>query len=292
MRKLLSFALFMSVVLNCRAQDKDLMMLSYGISGLKHRDTIAQSRQLDLKIRFPLYRKNKNTFVGTVGYKHVGLTEFPENYPQNLHSIVLQTAWMHVFNTKKSLTLFAQAGLFSDMKDISSEDFRYTVGIRYRVKHSNRLSTGWGIAYSRQFFGNQIIPFIDVSYEANGKWSVSGQFPVKPKVLYHFCRKLSAGIEINGEAGSYRLSATERDNRFLQINQWKGLAILEYQVARLWQCSIGIGGNFKQSYKLYPDAASTPWTIITIPFGNRDEPIYKLENKGWSLVLGISMKAF
>ena len=225
-------------------------------------------------------------------YKNINLHGFPANYTSKLHGIALQCAWLYKNTYRSSLTFFAQAGLFSDMNDISGKDFRLSGGFRYRFKHSDKLSTGWGLAYARQFFGHQIIPFIDVDYKPNKNFSISGQFPVKPKILYHFNKKLSAGLELSAEAASYRLSAEENNNQFIQINQWTGFAKLEYQFAKAWQLSFGIGRNFKQSYKLYNDASGTPWTIITIPVGAKPEPTQELDNGGVNVRLGVSFNPF
>lgn len=290
--KLLFSLVVVSIHTLCIAQDRELISINYSIAKLKYNDTSANAKQLDIKFRLPLYQKNKNTIAATIGYKNVALNNFPLCYTQSLYGITLQTIWLHKFSNKKSIMIFAQAGLFTDITDISIKDYRYAAGFRYRYKHSDKLTTGWGLAYSRQFFGNQVVPFIDVDYIPNDKWSVTGQFPIKPKVLYHFNKKLSAGVEINGEAASYRLSAIEKNNQFIQINQWAGLAKLEYQFAKAWQFSFGIGRNFKQSYKLYSDASTTPWTMITIPLGEKPTPVQKLEGKGLDVKFGLSFNPF
>lgn len=284
--------LLLSVCRHAIAQERDLVSVNYAISRLEYNDTLANARQLDLKLRIPVYQKHKSTIGVTIGYKNVNLNHFPDNYSTALHGIIFQGAWLYKVTARRSLTLFAQAGLYSDMEDISGKDFRYSAGFRYRFKHSDKLSTGWGLACSRQFFGNQVVPFIDIDYQPNEKWSITGQFPVKPKILYHFSKKLSAGIELNGEATSYRLSATDRNNQFIQINQWTGLAKLEYQFAKAWQLNLGAGRNFKQNYKLYNDASTTPWTIITFPIGDKPDPVRKIENGGWNVQVGISFNPF
>lgn len=273
-----------------RAQEKDLATIRYTVSGLKYNDTSTTANQLDVKLRMPLYQRGKSTVGATLGYKNVTLHGFPELYIASLHGIIFQSAWMYQFTARRSVTFFAQAGLFSDLKDVSVKDYRYSAGLRFRLKHSDRLRTGCGLAYSRQFFGNQLVPFIDVDYRPTDKWSITGQLPVKPKVLYNFNKKLSAGLELSGEAASYRLSSAGRDNQFIQINQWTGMARLEYRFACSWQLSLGMGKNLKQSYKLYNDAATTPWTIITIPVGSKPDPVEKLDGKGMNLQLGISFR--
>lgn len=269
-------------------QERDLATVSYGVSVLKYHDTSATARQLDVKFRMPLYQKHKSVLGTTIGYKNTCLNQFPGTLAATLHGFVFQGAWMYKVTARRSLTLFAQAGLFSDMKDISGNDFRYSAGFRYRFKHSDKLSTGWGLAYSRQFFGNQVVPFIDVDYRPTDKWRITGQFPIKPKILYNFNEKLSAGLELIGDAASYRLSATERDNQFIQINQWTGLAKLEYQFAKSWLFTVGAGRNFKQTYKLYDDASTTTWTIVTFPIGNKPDPVQKIESGGLNIHFGIA----
>lgn len=50
--------------------------------------------------------------------------------------------------------------------------------------------------------------------------------------------------------------------------------------------------NIKQSFKLFEDNSTTPWTIITIPVGKKQEPIYKIDNKGLNIQIGISFNFF
>jgi hypothetical protein len=291
-RYALLVVLLLSVCRHATAQERDLASINYTVSRLRYHDTAANARQSDVKLRMPLYQKSKSFLGATLGYKNVSLDGFPDSYTRMLHGIILQGMWVYKMTARRSLTFFAQAGLFSDMEDINGEDFRYSAGFRYRLKHTYKLSTGWGLAYSRQFFGNQVVPFIDVDYRPNEKWIITGQFPIKPKILYKINKRMSTGLELNGEAASYRLSAAERDNQFIQINQWTALAKLEYQFAKAWQLNLGIGKNFKQSYKRYNDAATTPWTIITFPIGDKPDPIQKIESGGLNIQLGISFSAF
>lgn len=274
------------------AQTRDLASMTYMVSTLRQNDTVAMANFLEVKFKVPIWNKGRHVAAATLSYKNLSLVNFSDLYSSPLHGLSAQVAWLYKFTPKRSLTLLTQAGLFSDMKDLTGNDFRYSAGFRYRVKHSEKLSSGWGLAYSRQFFGNQIVPFIDVDYKPNQKWSLTGQFPIKPKILYQFTEKLSAGIEIHGDAASYRLSATERNNQFIQINQWAGMAKLEYQFSQSWLLTMGMGGNFKQSYKLYDQSEKQSWTIITLPIGERPNPIYEVNSPGLHVQVGISFIPF
>ncbi len=289
--KLIICALLCSTI-SGMAQDKDAASITYGVSHLRYNDTTAATRQLEVKARLPLLRHGPTTLVLGINYKLLSPDDFPAGFGNELQGISVQLAWIMRLDDRKSITVFTQAGLFSDMQDISAKDLRYGLGIRYRVRHSDKLATGWGLAYARQFFGNQLVPFIDLQYTPNQHWSISGQFPIKPKVLYHFNERLAAGLEVSGDGNSYRLSHSKTDDQFIQVNQWAALARLEYRFAPSWLLTLGLGSNLRQSYRLYNDASNVPWTIITVPLGDRDEPVREIKSKGLQLQAGIAFSPF
>lgn len=276
----------------CFSQEKELISISYGASQVKFNDTTAKSKQIEAKFGLPLFRQKGNTIAGALVYKNFNLQDFPSSFGHTFHGINLQFIWLKKIGDNKTLTFFIQTGLFSDMKDISGKDIRSGAGFRYRVKHSGKLSTGWGLAYSRQFFGNQVIPFIDVDFRPNEKLSITGQFPVRPRIMYHFNARTAIGLELLGDAASYRLNEKEYQHQYIQQNQWSAMARFEYGFSRSWQFIIGLGSNLKQVYKLYNDASTTPWTIITIPIGKKDEPLRKIESRGLNMQVGLSFKPF
>lgn len=274
------------------AQDKEAASITYGVSRMHYNDTTAAVRQLEVKARLPLLHHGGNTLAVGINYKLLSPDDFPAGFGNELQGISVQLAWIMRLDERKSITVFTQAGLFSDMHDISAKDLRYGLGIRYRVRHSDKLATGWGIGYARQFFGNQLVPFIDLQYTPNQHWSISGQFPIKPKVLYHFNERLAAGLELSGDGSSYRLSHSKTDDQFVQVNQWAALARLEYRFAPSWLLTLGLGSNLRQSYRLFNDASNIPWTIITIPLGERDEPVQEIKSRGLQFQAGVAFSPF
>jgi hypothetical protein len=286
-QKFVKYLFFINSVY-CYAQDKEAISVSYNTNKFNYNDTSATIQQTDVKLRLPLYQKNAVVIATGVGYKNLTLTHFPENYSSPLHGFTLQGIFLYKISQEKKLLFFAQTGLFSDLKDIDYHDFRYSVGVRFRVKHSDKFSSGWGLAYARQFFGNQIVPFIDIDFTPHEKWRIVGQFPVKPKILYYFKKNFSAGLELSGEASSYRLSESLRQNQYIQYNQWASSLKLEYGFAKFWQLAVGAGFNLKQTAKLFNETTSATWTLITIPIGNKNEPVRKIESRGLYFQMGVS----
>lgn len=218
--------------------------------------------------RFPLL---KNMF-GNVMYRHLSLED------HTVQSGSMQLFYNIKFSERKSLVLIGTGGLYN-------EGWRYGAGFRYMYKHSSKVNAGIGLMYNKQFFGNQLIPFFDISYEPSGKWTISGLFPIKPKVMYHFNKVLSAGMEITGEASSYRMTAT-----YLRNNQWTGLCRLEWLFTKRLLLSAGIGRNFINRYQFFDNDAKTGWTVITIPLSEKAQPVYEKESKGISANIGLSLR--
>lgn len=274
------------------AQDRDLITINYSISKLKYNDTTADSRLLDLKFRIPVYHKESHTFLASLNYKYLALDHFPASYSDNLQVTSVQFLYNKKLSATKNISVFGQFGLFSDFKDLNGKDYRYGFGINYNIKHNTNLSMGWGILYARQFFGSQIVPFINIDYQISKKWKLSGQLPVKEKLLYQINPKISAGIELNGQGSSYRLSENANQNNYVKIIQWDLLSKFEYQFAKSWQLNLGIGSNLTERYQLYEDSTHSPLTIITIPLGRKAEPLQEIKSKGFTAQLGVSYGIF
>lgn len=274
------------------AQEKDIACINYSASAITHNDTTAHAGLLDMKLRLPVYDNGKYTIITALNYKNLSVDGFPEHYGTGLQALSNQAIFRIKFSETRSLALIAQVGLFSDFKAVSGDDFRYGLGFNYSIRHSERLTTGWGLFYARQFFGNQIVPFISFDYQPGKRWTISGQFPVKEKVLYLISKTVSVGLEIAGDNNSYRLSEGQSQGNYVKVTQWAALGKFEYAFAKSWRLNAGIGSNFVQNYALFPDSSSTSWTIITAPLGKKPQPLEQVKSKGFAAQIGISYSPF
>lgn len=223
---------------------------------------------INANVAFPLF----NHTLGNVIYRHLTLED------HTLQSVAMQLFYKFEFSERQSLVLIGTGGRYN-------EGWRYGAGFRYMYKHSAKVKSGIGMMYNRQFFGNQLIPFLDVNYEPSDKWTISGLFPIRPKVMYHINKAVSAGLEITGEASSYRMATT-----FLRNNQWTGMCRLEWLLVKRLVLNAGIGRNFVNRYQFYDNNAKTSWTIITIPLSEKAQPIYERNSRGFSATLGLSLR--
>jgi hypothetical protein len=64
--------------------------------------------------------------------------------------------------------------LSSDLKDISGEDMLYSAAVMLKIRKSATFSYSIGAAYSRQFFGNVLLPVVGIDWNISDRWTFSG----------------------------------------------------------------------------------------------------------------------
>lgn len=266
----------------------DLFGINYGSDKIKNDSVKGKIKDIDAFLNFPIYRDEKRTAGGRLQFKSRSISGLDPALSKNLYSADVFIFWQLKIKQRYKVYFFAQIGAYSDFKDISEEDFRYSFGARYTIQHNDNLKTGWGISYNRQFYGHQLNPFISVDYQITPKLQLAGLLPIRPKVIYSINDQLSWTNEIVAGAGSYRLSANEEDSRFIRINNWYGMSSLEYKLAGHHTLSLGIGYDFINNLKLYEDTADSNWSIYTFDLRQRKEPIREIKSRGLRFNIGYS----
>lgn len=240
------------------AQDQNIAGVNYAYNKADY-----DAQQANAFVKFPL----TTNLGGILSYHHLHV------YHHTFQSIATQ-----LFYKYQSWALIGTVGLYE-------QGWRYGLGCRYLYKYSDHLRTGIGLMYNRQFFGNQLIPFLDVNFEPDPHWTLSGIFPIRPKIMYHFDKKISAGVEVMGEANSYMMEAY-----YMRNNQWTGLLKFEWIFSRYLQLNVGVGKNMINRYQLFEKNAKIDWTIITIPVGERIVPVQEVDVKGLNATMGLMLR--
>lgn len=285
---LLLLAVFFKGKIYAQEGKPDLFGMSYGSDKIKSDSAKGKIKDIDAFLNFPIYRDEKRTAGGRLQFRSRSISGLDPELSKDLYSADVFVFWQLKIKQKYKLYLFAQVGAYSDFKDISEEDFRYSFGARYTIQHNDNLKTGWGISYNRQFYGHQLNPFISVDYQITPKLQLAGLLPIRPKLIYTINGQLSWTNEIVAGAGSYRLSANEESSRFIRINNWYGMSSLEYKLAGHHKFSLGIGYDFINNFKLYEDTADNNWSIFTFDLHQKSEPIQEIRSRGLRFNIGYS----
>lgn len=265
----------------------DFLHLKYQISPFNNQGVKGTIKTVDFGLKYPITNKSKYQILGRIGYEALWAQK------QIVFDVaVLQSLSAQFFlnkNVGKSmLTAFVGTGIYSDFKDVSGKDFRFSSGARFKRKVSARFSFSYGLSYNRQFLGNQIIPFVEIDYWINERTRIFGPFPIRPKIEMKVAPAMIIGAGIYGDGSNYRLSSVFDDDQVIQINQWGMNLYAKKKLYKAISFYASIGHSIRRSLKLYDDAVSVPWTIITIPLNDKAVPIERISNNSYTLDIGLS----
>jgi len=285
----LIFFLFLSTIV--LGQEKITSELNLNYSLIHYNDTVGRVRQFDFRITAPIYKNGNSRLSGNLSYNSESLNNFPSAYGTSMQGIGIGLNWTNIINQHSVLIISGQAGIYSDMNNLSSNAFRERLGFTWLTKHSDKLSLGFGLSYARQFYGNQLIPIVAVIYHFdNEHWKLSGAFPESPKLTYNLNDKSAVSLQLKAQFASYRLTSAEDSGTFVKNSKLTSLLSYEYAFAKSWRISAGIGYAMRQRYELYKDNYdSNGWYFIGRPLGNRPTPITSIVQNGPQFHIGLAL---
>jgi len=290
MKKL--FILLFMFPLAALAQDKDLFNLSYRYTKLKSGDTTRNVKTFDSYLAVPLFHNEQSRLLGSIAYREVWLDNFGPDYPGQVYGTSIKLAYQTRLNEHHQLRIFAQLGAYSDYKDLSSADWRWTIGAEYIIQKPENYTFGFGLAYTKQFYGNQILPLIQVDKQLSERWEIDGVFPINPKLEYKISDKSKTGIELNVDVNTYRFNSPSKTDQYLKTSQYNFSLFYRYEIFKNWSINIKGGVSAKQQFGIYNQSDNATWTLITIPLGKKPEPVEDFKSSALTGQIGITFGGF
>ncbi|WP_375587345.1 hypothetical protein [Flagellimonas aurea] len=268
----------------CSAQEGGRpLQVSYGYMPLDGDATVSE---WEAALLLPISKGTGFDLIGGLYYNAQSLVDFPMDIGRRLVSTGIPLGARVALNGRDHLFIASRLLLSSDFKDISSEALTFSIGTGLIRKLSETLSLGVGMGYSRQFFGNQLLPFVDIEIEVSKKVRLNGRFPLKGDITYGWGSRSGAGWEWNLGAQSYRLSDAAFDGNYIRHSRFQTNVFYQYRFYKGFRIKLA-GGFVAQRYQMYDDLDSNGWSIITISLSGRKDPLEELEYRGGFVQLGI-----
>lgn len=275
--------------------NKEVAGINYMYIPVKYNDTSLHVNIVDFNIGMSLHKTEKTSISGKLEVGSMSFSNFPGTSP-TFYSTAFQGVYTRIVNNNLALTIFGKLGIYSDMKNISANAFRAMVGFQYKIKVSETMRYGLGIAYANQFYGNQLMPYVNMDWHPSRNWEIYGQFPTNIRAEYTLSERDFIGFGINGLKNSYRLSSKNDEDNFVQLSQWTGKLFYEHKVYKHWSFNVNAGYALTQSYSEYNDVKGgnlNTWSILTIPVGKkRPVPTTEVRKTGMVFQGGIAYKIF
>lgn len=277
---------FASLTAKAQISDLSLLDLNYHYNNLKNDSTNGKLNNFNVAVTLPVFKNDKNFVGGRLLYKMRNINEVNNDINRNLHSFDVNMFWRRKLNEKSGLLAFAQLGVYSEFKDWDKRDLQYALGFRYNFQLGEKLKTGLGLIYNRQFFGNQINPFIYIDYSFGNRWRIEGLIPIQPKLIFKINDKMNWMTEYNLSVSSFRLTSNTASNSFIRINNKNIISRIEYTIKNHHRFYIGIGQNIRQDLKLYSGTSQNDWTIFNRDITEKEKPVYQSQTSGYRIEIG------
>ncbi len=262
------------------------------MSPSKGNSTLSMLSQ-SVSARFLLSRKHDKVWTAAISYKNL-LTQNNTSVINDLwlHSVGVSFSYRTKTSDKTTMTITVQPSIWSDFKDISGEDFRFSTSVRFITKKDNHFSIGWGIIYSYQFFGNQIVPIIDLSYRMNtGNWRIGGALPFRPRIEYAFNNSTAIGFRLEGNYYSYRLTP-QLNSQYLFYRQWDAGLFIDQKISGKLYITAGAGYAFNRSLQIFDKDQTVPLSFFGNRVAKKYTPSYSNQSDGMVYKVGIQLRLF
>ncbi len=272
--------------------EKELFNFRYNLAPINVNGNKDVVQLVDVNVRFPVMMKDRTTIGGGIGFE----TLFTGKYPLfgSDHVAGISTQWFlnRNFVPGKSLLMVASAGIYSDFKDVSGEDLRYSLGFRYKTRSSDTFMMSYGLGVSGQFFGVLIAPFVDFDWKINEKLKLSGPVPLNTRLRYTINSKAEIVVFLKPDNSTFRLSHESYQSQYFQKKQWNAGLGFEYLATKHWLVSIKGGYSLRRKFEIYDSSQNGVLSILTFDVrGNKRTPNFQHEerslflefNVGWVL---------
>jgi|GEM_PF-3331753 len=269
------------------SQDKDLFHIDYTYTPVRSNDTSASAKIANVKIRMPVYKKNDLFVLTGESYRNVSMKDMPNVFNRQLHNVNIDLVGVYKINEVNSVSLAGVVSLNSEWRDIGSEDLIYSMAGSFHIKYSEYSRMGMGLAFSRQFFGNQVVPLLDMDYYINERWRITCRLPIHGRLVYTTGKRSTFGGGWDLWIISFRMAETDD---YIRLKQLSCIAYYEYRFWKNWRLNFTAGFIPTQEFGLYKSNNTRGWTLLTTPIGEAPEPIQQVNNKGFILQTGLVLK--
>lgn len=200
---------------------------------INHGELRHQSFRLEGVHTIPL-GQNANYLVGGA-WRRFEFSNSSAPIPDSVDAVTLKLGYSRTLNRQWTLLTEIDPGLYSDMEDISGDDFNAPVGLRAAYAVSRELQWLFGVNVDLRS-SNPVIGGVGVRWQFARDWTLNFIVP-EPRVEYALLPnlRLSAGASLRG--GSFRVAE--------DFGRRRGRAQLDNQDIDFREITAGIGARWE-----------------------------------------------
>lgn len=276
------FLLLIPVIAYGQSSDKEIFHIRYGIAPLSSGAEKDILQSVDVNVKFPVLVKDKTLLAGGLGYETMWTNQFSLFEGRSVQGLSSQWLLNHNLRNHRAILVGASVGVYSDFEDLSGEDVRYALGIRYKTKLDDKFTISYGLGISKQFFGVMVAPFIDFDWKVTERIRLSGPIPLHTRLRYMVSSRSELTLFLKPDNVTFRLSREHYDSQYFQKKQWNAGVGIDYQITQHWLLAFKGGYSLRRKFEIFDASESGVLSIFTFDLrGGKRTPYFQYEERAF-----------
>jgi len=215
-----------------------------------------------------------NNLTYTFSMVENGMT-FPDSMvnPIRLHGFILQTGLVQKLGENDAFQVLFVPRFMSDMVEPTDAAWQFGAIILYEHRFSKKLRLRFGAMYNEEKSGPLLVPLVDVNWQINDRWSLTGLFPIYGKLNYRASDLLTLGISHFGLITSYELTDLNYAGNYMERTSIDLTTFARIKLFGNWFAEGRFGYALGRNYEQYNEDDRIDWRLSIARFGdNRGQP--------------------
>lgn len=184
--------------------------------------------------------------------------------PGELHGLYLEAGVTYRINDKAFASLKVYPGLYSDFKELGTDDVRMPALALSGYRFDNGLSVAGGFIYRFGYHSARFIPALGLSYQPNQYWRFDLMAP-RPAITYFASRQLELFVAGDFASNEYELHDRSIGATAITYRDYKAMAGLNYLPVPAVKLSASAGYAFERKF-LFHNTTRADLRMDDVPF--------------------------
>ncbi len=200
---------------------------------------------------------------GGYGLKHIEASSLAA-LPVDLHALFLEIGAKYRINQRAFASLRLSPGLYSDFKDLGSDDLRMPILALGGYNFENGFSVVGGFIYRLGYHSNIFIPALGFSYQPDRYWRFDAVAP-RPGITYIASRRFQLFVAGDFASDEYELHDRSLGAKAIKYADYKAMVGFNYMPGTAIKVSTSIGYAVERKFSFY-DANRPDLRMEDVPF--------------------------
>ncbi len=219
-------------------------------------------KSLNLGFSYPLiYSKGRTVIMNEVLFRRFDMDYKgwenimdEESKIEHAYSIEYSFVLKHIFSQKWTLMTILTPGIATDFEaDISGDAFTYQAVVVFIRRYNEKLSVGYGAAYTNQFGTPAPIPVLALNWNNGARLRANVILPVSIELWYTYNKNLEIGLLTQGNGNQYHGNPARWDVNvpYLRYSAFGAGPAVNYSLAENMKLNIHCGYTFLRRFEFF-----------------------------------------